>query len=192
MHFFATYLADRIFRTPKSFCPYSHWVGIFDHIFNPKRDNLLCPVIVFHRGISNGISDFILKHFMNIPLQFHSGTSKWCSTLSLAGCNFIFPKNDGSIGDLGGKFKQKQIYLFWVFWSLILNFLCERGNHEEHPQSKCPCISAVPNSFLSAGIKYMLSRKRNFSLAFIFLKIFDTNASPLNFESSWQPRYSAV
>ena len=33
---------------------------IFNHIFGPKKGNLLCPVFVFHRGISNGISDFIL------------------------------------------------------------------------------------------------------------------------------------
>ena len=35
-------------------------------------------------------------------------------------------------------------------------------------------------------------RQRNFSLAFIFGRTFDANASPRNLESSWQARNSTV
>ena len=31
-----------------------------DHIFGRMKDNVFCPVFVFHRGISNGICDLIL------------------------------------------------------------------------------------------------------------------------------------
>ena len=44
------------------------------------------------------------------------------STLSLARSQFIFLKCDELMQDLRGKFKQKQIYLFWAFWSMIFNF----------------------------------------------------------------------
>ena len=33
---------------------------ILDHIFFPKKDNLSCPVFVFHRGMSNDICDPVL------------------------------------------------------------------------------------------------------------------------------------
>ena len=33
---------------------------ILDHIFCPKKDNLFCPVLVFHRCVSSGICDLIL------------------------------------------------------------------------------------------------------------------------------------
>ena len=33
---------------------------ILDHIFGPKKDNLFCPVFVFHRGMSNSICDLVL------------------------------------------------------------------------------------------------------------------------------------
>ena len=44
---------------------------IFDHIFGPKKDYLFCTVFVFP-GIWKGEGG--LKHFMNIPVQFHSST----------------------------------------------------------------------------------------------------------------------
>ena len=44
------------------------------------------------------------------------------STLSLTGSQFIFLKCRGLVWDLGGNFRQKQIYLFWDFWSLCFKF----------------------------------------------------------------------
>ena len=59
------------------------WIGIllqplghiFDDIFSPKKNDLFCPVFVFHRGMPIGILKYILyfknegfKHFMNIPV----------------------------------------------------------------------------------------------------------------------------
>ena len=92
------------------------------------------------------------------------------------------------IRDLGGKFRQKQIYLFWAFWSLIFKFSFKRGNHEEHPLSKCGWISALDNSLPNAEVRYLFFRWRNFSLGFIFPRIFDATASLLNLESNWHPK----
>ena len=109
---------------------------IFDHIFGPKKDNVFYPVFVFHRVISNGISDFVL-YFKNEGLSI-SWVSRGnpilllknvlkikCSPVSLVGRNLIFLKRNGSIRDLGGKFRQKQIYLFGAFWgrSIIKMYL---------------------------------------------------------------------
>ena len=33
---------------------------VLDHIFCPKKDNLSCPVFVFHGGMSNDICDHVL------------------------------------------------------------------------------------------------------------------------------------
>ena len=52
--------------------------------------------------------------------------------------------------------------------------------------------NALHDSLLYARVRYLLWRYRNFSLAFIFLRTFEAIASPLNLESSWQPRYSTV
>ena len=114
------------------------------------------------------------------------------STLSLTGSQFIFLKWDGSIWDLGGKFWQKQMHLFWTFWSLSFNFFFKRGNHEKHPYSKCDWISAIHNSLLYTGVRYLLWRYRNFSLAFTYFRNFEAITSPLNLELSWQPSYSTV
>ena len=52
------------------------WVGIlvqrlgfiFDDIFGPKKNDLFCPVFVFHRGMSTGILKYIL-YFKNESLN---------------------------------------------------------------------------------------------------------------------------
>ena len=41
---------------------------IFDDIFGPKKNDLLCPVFVFHRGMSIGILKYIL-YFKNEGLN---------------------------------------------------------------------------------------------------------------------------
>ena len=131
---------------------------ILDHIFDPKKDKLFCPVLVFCRGTPNAICDLVLylqSEGLNIswiypgtvPSQYLKTVfAMQSSTLSLTGSQIIFLKWDGSIWDLGVKFRQKRIHL----------------------------------------------RYRNFSLAFIFLRAFEAIASPLNLESSWQPRYSTI
>ena len=62
-----------------------------DHIFGLKKDNLICSIFVRY-----------------IKTIF----TKQCTTLSLAGRRFIFLMCNGLIPDLGGKFRQKRIYLF--------------------------------------------------------------------------------
>ena len=118
---------------------------IFYHIFSVKGDKLFCRVFVFRRGMSNAICDFVLylqSEGLNIswiypgtiPFQYLKTVfAIQYSTLSLTGSQFIFLKWDGSIWDLGGKFRQKRIYLFWASWSLSFKFVFKRGNHEEHP-----------------------------------------------------------
>ena len=140
---------------------------ILDHIFDLKKDNLICFIFVFDRGMSNGICDLIV-YLKSEGWNIHEypGTApfwylkivftKLCSTLSLAGRRFIFLGCNGLIRDLGGKFRQKRIYLFWAFWSLIFRFFFKTGNHEEHPQLKCSWITASYNSFVNARIRYLL------------------------------------
>ena len=53
-------------------------------------------------------------------------------------------------------------------------------------------LAHYSNSLLYAGVRYLLWRYRNFSLAFIFFRAFEAIDFPLNLESSWQPRYSTV
>ena len=107
---------------------------ILDHIFGPKKDKLFCPVFFFCRGMSNAICDLVLclqSEGLNIlwiyprtiPFQYLKTVfAIQYSTLSLTGSQFIFLKWDGSIWDLGGKFRQKRIHLFGTFWSLSFNF----------------------------------------------------------------------
>ena len=118
--------------------------SILDHIFGLKKDKLFCLVFVFRRGISNAICDLVLylqSEGLNIS-WIYPGTIPFqhlktvfaiqYSTLSLTGSQFIFLKCDGSIWNIGGKFRQKRIHLFWAFWSLSFTFFFKRGNHEEH------------------------------------------------------------
>ena len=118
---------------------------ILDHIFGPKKDKLFCSVFGFSRGISNAICDLVLylqSEGLNIswiypgtiPFQYLKTVfAIQYSTLSLTRSQFFFLKSDGSIWDLRGKFKEKWIHLFWVFWSLSFKFVFKRGNHDEHP-----------------------------------------------------------
>ena len=138
---------------------------IFEDIFGPKKNDLFCHAFVFQRDMYIAMLKYIL-YFKNEGLnilwisRYNSilGLKKMvftiqCSTLSLAGRNFIFLICDGSIRDLGGKFRQKEIYLFWVFWSLIFKFfLKEEAMKNIH---KCGWISALHDSLLKAGIRYM-------------------------------------
>ena len=142
-----------------------------DHIFGLKKDNLICSIFVRY-----------LKTIF----------TKQCTTLSLVGRRFIFLMCNGLIRDLGGKFRQKRIYLFWAFRSLIFRFFFKTGNHEEHPQLKCSWITASYNSFVNARIRYLLFWYWNFSLVVLFLMIFDANALEINLESSWKLRFSTV
>ena len=54
---------------------------IFDDIFGPKKNDLLCPVFVFHRGMSIGILKYIL-YFKNEGLNI-SWISRYSSILGL-------------------------------------------------------------------------------------------------------------
>ena len=48
------------------------------------------------------------------------------------------------------------------------------------------------NSILYVGVWYLLCQYKNFSLAFVFFRSFESITFPLNLESSWQPRYTTV
>ena len=97
-------------------------------------DKLFCPTFVFRRGISNATCDIVLylqSEGLNIswiypgtiPFQYLKTVfAIQYSTLSLTGSQFIFLKWDGLIWDLGGKFSQKWIHLFWAFEVLVFNF----------------------------------------------------------------------
>ena len=115
---------------------------IFNHIFGPNKDKLICHVFVFCRGMSNVICDLVLclmwmfKHFMNIS---------WCSSipvLKISICNTVFYSvtswklvyfskvMDGyeiSEVNLG---KNKYIVLSFLKWCFKLFF--KRGHYEEH------------------------------------------------------------
>ena len=122
---------------------------IFDHVFGPKNNKLIhlriISVFVFRKGMSYVICDFVLYlqvEALNISwiypstIQFQLLKTVFViqySTLSLGGSEFIFLKCDGLIWDIGGKFRQKRIHLFWAFWSLIFKFFFKQGNHEKHP-----------------------------------------------------------
>ena len=54
---------------------------IFDDIFGPKKNDLFCPVFVFHRGMSIGILKYIL-YFKNEGLNI-SWISRYNSILGL-------------------------------------------------------------------------------------------------------------
>ena len=153
---------------------------ILDHIFGPKKDKLFWPEFVFRRGMSNAICDLVLYlqsgglsiswiYPVTIPFQYLKMVfAIQYSIPSLTGSQLIFLKWDGLIWDLGGNFRQKRIHLFWAFWSSSFKFFFKRGNHEEHPWAKCGWISTLHNSLLYAGVRYLLWRYRNFSLAFNF------------------------
>ena len=135
--------------------------SILDHFFGPKKDKIFCTVFVFCRGISNAICGPVLYlqgEDLNISWTY-PGTVPFQylkTTLSLTGGQFIFQKSDGSIWDLGDKFSQKQLHLFWAFWSVSFKFFVKRENHEEHLYSKCDWISALHNSPIYATIRYLL------------------------------------
>ena len=129
-------------------------------IFGPKKDKLFCLVLVFRRGMSNAICVLVVylqSEDLNIS-WIYPGTSSFqdlkllfernYSTLSLAGSEFIFLKWDESIWDIGDKFRQKWIHLFWAFWGLIFKFFFKRRHHEKHPYSKSGWINALHNSLL--------------------------------------------
>ena len=61
-----------------------------------------------------------------------------------------------------------------------------------HNQNVAELAHYIINSLLYAGVRYLLWWYKNFSLAFIFFRSFEAIVSPLNLESSWQPRYSTV
>ena len=114
----------------------------FGPYFGLNKDNFFCPIFIFRRYMSNVVCDLVL----NLPSEslniswIYPGTLPFqylktvftiqYSTLSIAESQFIFLKCHGLIWDLGGKFRQKRIHLFWAFWSLGFKFFQKRGNHE--------------------------------------------------------------
>ena len=74
----------------------------------------------------------------------------------------------------------------------------KRGNHEEHPWSKCQskCILAlyiIVFKMQELGISFIEFVYTEMStLAFSFCSNFKAITSPFNFGSSWQPRYSIL
>ena len=149
---------------------------ILDHILGSKKDKLFSPVFVYRWGMSNAICDLVLylqSEGLNISWIYPSTTpSQYLIKNGIRSTVFYSITNQkpvyfskvldgydryGSIWDLGGKFRVKQIHLFcWALWSLSVKFFSKRGNHEEHLQSKCGWISALHNSLLYPVIRYLL------------------------------------
>ena len=119
--------------------------SILDYIFGPKKDKLFCPVFVFYKSMSNAICHLVLyleTEDLNIS-WIYSGTTPFeylktvlamhYSILWPTGSQFIFFKCNRYIWDLGVKFREKRIHLFWAFWILSFKFSFKRRNHEENP-----------------------------------------------------------
>ena len=138
-------------------CSFTNWVAVgwnpvaasrvcfWQYFLVQRRVTFFCLAFVFQRGMSIGMLKYIL-YFKNEGLHI-SWISQYNSILGLkngfqntvvysvsAGRNFIFLIRDGSIQDLGRKCRQKRIYLFWVFGSLIFKFFSKTRSHEEHTQ----------------------------------------------------------
>ena len=106
--------------------------SILHLIFGPKTDKLFCPAFGYRRGMSSAICNLVLYlqseglniswiYLGTIPFQYLKTVfAIQYSTMSLTGSQFIFLKNNRSIWDLGGKFRQKRIHFLWAFW--ILSF----------------------------------------------------------------------
>ena len=130
---------------------------ILDHIFGPKKDKLFRHVFVFRRGMSNAICDLVLylqSEGLNIswiypgtiPFQYLKTVfAIQYSTLSLTGSQFIFLKWDGSIWDLGAKFREKRIHLFWKFWSLSFKLFLKEET-----------MNNIPNQNVAELTHYMI------------------------------------
>ena len=105
-----------------------------DYIFGSKKDKVFCAAFVFRRGMSNAIYDLVLRLLnegLNISWICHGGIpfqylktvfAMQYSPLSLAGSQFAFLKCDGSIWDLGGKFRQNEFVCFEIFEVWVLHF----------------------------------------------------------------------
>ena len=70
--------------------------------------------------------EYILVQFYSASQYLKTVFAIQYFTLSLTGSQFIFLKGDRSVWDLGGKFRQKRINLFWLFWSLSFKFFVKR------------------------------------------------------------------
>ena len=116
--------------------------GLFLKIFlAPNKNDRFCLVFVFLRGMPIGILKYIL-YFINADLNI-SWIFRYNSILgpksgfhntvfySVYSWAWLYISN---MRWIEGKFRQKQIYLFWVFWNLISKFFFKRGSHEEHTQ----------------------------------------------------------
>ena len=84
---------------------------------------------------------------------------------------------------------KKEYICFELFEVWVLSFsLKEETMRNIHNRN----MAKFSNSLLYAGIRYLLCRCRNFSLAFFFFKTFEAIASPLKLESSWQRMRNTV
>ena len=114
----------------------------FDKSFGPKKDYLFCLVFVIRRLMPNAICDLVLyfeSEGLNIPWIY------WCTSIlalksgirntvfySVTRSKLFYFSKLWSVDTISGA-RQKRIYLFWSFWSLIFSFYLKRRNHEEHP-----------------------------------------------------------
>ena len=114
----------------------------FDKSFGPKKDYLFCLVFVIRRLMPNAICDLVLyfeSEGLNIPwiywstsiLALKSGIRNTVFYSVTRSKLFYFSKL-WSVDTISGA-RQKRMYLFWSFWSLIFSFYLKRRNHEEHP-----------------------------------------------------------
>ena len=114
----------------------------FDNSFGPKNDYLFCLVFVIRRLMPNTICDLVLyfkSEGLNIPWIYRCTSilalkSSIPNTVfySVASWKLFYFSKLWSVDTISGV-RQKRMYLFWSFWSLIFNFYLIRRNHEEHP-----------------------------------------------------------
>ena len=130
---------------------------ILDYSFGPKKDKLFCPVFVFCRGMPMSSAKWIcvasakqrLKGFINISWYNSIPVIKngIHNVVLFSVANWkplFFPKWNGSIWDLGGKFRQKWMHSFWDFWILSFIFFSKeknkRNTHNQNVGELAYCI----------------------------------------------------
>ena len=111
---------------------------IFDHVFNHvfalysfSTETGMSNVIYLELYLKSESLNILWIYLGTIPFQrLKTLFAIQCSNISLAVSQIIFLKCNESTRDLGGKFKPKQIHLFWTFLKFD-KFFFNRGKHEE-------------------------------------------------------------
>ena len=152
---------------------------IFDHIFDPKKDKLPCPVFFPRGGMFNAKWDLVLylkSDGLSIPWKYPSTTSFQYfitvftiqySTLPLTKSQFIF-QNFG---------KGKYIFLSFLKFGFSLKKETMRNIYDQNVAELARCIIV-----LYTGVRYLLCWYKN--LFGIFFRDFEAIDSLVNIRAA--------